>query len=223
MVLVIFDVDGTLVDSQDLIVTAQRQTFAAHGLEPPSRERSLSVVGLSLREAFTALVGPKGPVDSLAEGYRQAFQRLRADPAQREPLFPGALECLADLSARAGVVLGLATGKSRRGVAHLIERHRWHALFATVQTAEDAPSKPDPAMLRQAMAETGASPRATIMVGDTSFDMVMARAAGATPIGVSWGYHPVAALREAGAVAIVDRFEHVPAALADRGLLEPLA
>lgn len=205
MQLVVLDVDGTLVDSQTLIVTAQREAFAACGLPAPTRERSLSIVGLSLREAFTALVGPEGPVDDLVEAYRQAFGRLRADPANQEPLFPGIAELIADLARRADIRLGIATGKSRYGVSHLVERFGWDDLFATIQTADDAPSKPDPGMLLQAMAETGIPASATTMLGDTSFDMAMARAAGVRPIGVSWGYHPVAALREAGAGIVLDR------------------
>jgi phosphoglycolate phosphatase len=203
--LIVFDVDGTLVDSQDLIVAAQRETFRAHGLEPPSRERSLSIVGLSLVQAFRVLA-PDGPAESLAEGYKAAFQHLRQNPAYREPLFPGAAELLAELSARDDVVLGIATGKSRRGVARLLERHGWQKIFATIQTADDVPSKPHPAMLEQALAETGADPRASAMVGDSTFDMAMAGAAGIGAIGVSWGYHRPEALREAGAEAVVDSY-----------------
>ncbi len=210
----IFDVDGTLVDSQDLIVAAQREAFAACGLAAPTRDRSLSIVGLSLHEAFTALVGPKGPIEDLAEAYRQAFAVLRANPALEEPLFPGAAEALSRLAARDDVVLGIATGKSRRGVSHLLERHGWGHLFATIKTADDAPSKPDPAMLLQALEETGIPADRAVMVGDTSFDMAMARAAGLRGLGVAWGYHPVAALREAGAATILDRFEALDAALA---------
>src|SRR5215204_3202861 len=159
--LIVFDVDGTLVDSQDLIIAAQAATFRAHGLEPPSRERSLSIVGLSLLQAFRVLA-PDGPAESLAEGYKTAFQRLRADPAYREPLFKGAAELLAELAARDDVELGIATGKSRRGVAHLLDRHGWAGIFATIQTADDHPSKPHPAMLQKALAETGAEPRESV-------------------------------------------------------------
>lgn len=217
--LIVFDVDGTLVDSQHLIVAAQREAFAAHGLEPPSRVRSLSVVGLSLPEAFTALVGAHGPIEGLADAYKSAFQRLRADPSCHEPVFPGAAELVDDLARQDGVALGIATGKSRRGVAHLVARHDWQRFFATIQTADDAPSKPDPAMLRQAMAEAGAAPGDTVMIGDATFDMLMARAAGVRPIGVSWGYHPVAALEEAGAAAIVSSYEQLRALLNRLGIL----
>ncbi len=206
MKLVLFDVDGTLVDSQNIIVAAQRMAFAAYGLEPPSREMSLSIVGLSLIEAFTVLVGPKAPVEGLAAAYKDAFATLRQDPAHAEPLFPGAGDCLDRLSRREDVLLGIATGKSRRGVSHLLERHGWNAIFATIQTADDAPSKPHPAMILQAMEELGVAPHETVMVGDSSYDMAMARAAGVLPVGVSWGFQPVAALKEAGAGHIVHSY-----------------
>jgi phosphoglycolate phosphatase len=202
--LLVLDVDGTIVDSQALIVEAQGRSFAACGLAAPTRERSLSIVGLSLMEAFTVLVGPEGPVERLAEEYKLAFQALRLDPAWEEPLFPGMAELIGECRSRDDVILGIATGKSRRGVSYLVARYGWDGAFATIQTADDAPSKPDPTMLRNAMAETGISPERTVMLGDTTFDMGMARAAGATPIGVTWGYHPVAALREAGAAALID-------------------
>jgi phosphoglycolate phosphatase len=211
--LVVLDVDGTLVDSQALIVAAQRRAFEACGLPAPTRERSLSIVGLSLTEAFTALVGPRGPVPDLAAAYKEAFAALRADPSIPEPLFPGAADLVRRLHAHPDIALGIATGKSRRGVAHLIAREGWDAVFRTVQTADDAPSKPHPAMLVQAMAETGIGPAATSMVGDTSFDMDMARAAHVRAIGVSWGYHPVAALKEAGAETVIDRLESLDALL----------
>ena len=217
MFLVVFDVDGTLVDSQDLVVAAQRETFLAHGLEPPGRERALSIVGLSLPQAFRVLAD-EAIADSLAEGYRRAFGRLRADPGWREPLFPGAAELLAELARRPDVALGIATGKSRRGVAHLLEREGWQGVFATIKTADDAPSKPHPAMLEQALAKTGVAPGCAAMVGDSTFDMVMARAAGLRPIAVSWGYHRPDALREAGAETIVESYADLRAYLFDRVL-----
>ena len=213
MKLVLFDVDGTLIDSQNIIVAAQRMAFAACGLETPSRERSLSIVGLSLVEAFTVLVGPEGPIEGLVEVYKDAFLTLRQDPANAEPLFPGVEHCLEWLDDREDVLLGIATGKSRRGVAHLLDRHGWHDVFSVIQTADDAPSKPHPGMILQAMRETGVGPDDMVMVGDSSFDMAMARAAGALPVGVSWGFQPVAALTEAGAGPIVHSYAELEAAL----------
>lgn len=207
--LVLFDVDGTLVDSQNLIVAAQVRAFAAVGLPAPSRAESLSIVGLSLREAFSALAGPDGPVAALAEAYKDAFNALRADPANREPFFPGALETVAALSRRDDVLLGVATGKSRRGVAHLIERAGWHGLLATIQTADDNPSKPAPDMVLRALAETGVGADNAVLVGDTTFDMIMARDAGVAALGVGWGYHPPDALRGAGARVVAATFADV--------------
>jgi phosphoglycolate phosphatase len=203
MKLIVFDVDGTLVDSQHLIVAAQGLAFAENGLPAPGRREALSVVGLSLPQAFRRLVGEDGPVAELAESYKQAYNRLRLDPAYEEPLFPGMAELLAKLHARDDVLLGLATGKSRRGVDRLIAHYDWAAWFTTTQSADDAPSKPDPTMLRQAMTEAGCAPDATVMVGDTTFDIAMGVAAGAASVGVAWGYHPPEALYGAGAVTVV--------------------
>ena len=207
MHLVVFDVDGTLVDSQHHIVAAQTRAFAAHGLTPPSRATALSVVGLSLEEAFVALAGSQAPIAGLAEAYKGRLGRHPPPAALRGPHLSGrAPEALADLAARPGVVLGIATGKSRRGVAALLESQGWGKYFATLQTADDHPSKPHPAMLQAAMEETGIAAPATAMVGDTSFDMAMAVAAGARPLGVAWGYHEPAALRAAGAASVAESF-----------------
>jgi phosphoglycolate phosphatase len=209
--LVILDVDGTLVDSQAIIVEAQARTFRAHGLAPPTRERSLSIVGLSLPEAFRVLLGEAedGLAEAMAQTYRGVFFDLRAGAGYEEPLYPGVAKTLEALSRREDVRLGIATGKSRRGVDHLVAREGWEGLFATIQTADDAPSKPDPGMIRQALAETGVAARDAAMVGDSTFDMDMARAAGIAAIGVAYGFHGVGALRDRGAQAIVDRFADV--------------
>lgn len=208
MRLVLFDVDGTLVDSQALIVAAMTEAFAAHDRPVPPRERILEVVGLSLPQAFAALAGEDAafPLASFADAYRHAFFRLGADPVWQAPLFPGARAVLDELARRADVVLGLATGKSRRGVDHLLDLHGLGGVFATVQTADRHPSKPAPDMVLAALAETGAAAADTVVLGDTTFDIVMARAAGAVPIGAGWGYHPAAALSAAGAHAVIEGF-----------------
>lgn len=211
--LVLLDVDGTLVDSQAILVEAQVRTFRAHGLTPPTRERALSIVGLSLLEAFEVLVGEEGGGDGLAAAmartYREVFAALRASGTFEEPLYPGVRETLAALSRRDEMRIGIATGKSRRGVAHLVAREGWEGLFATIQTADDAPSKPDPGMILQALAETGVASEDAAMVGDSTFDMEMSRAAGIRAIGVSYGFHGVGALRDRGAQTIVDRFSEI--------------
>jgi phosphoglycolate phosphatase len=205
--LVIFDCDGTLVDSQHMICAAMSRAYAAHKLPVPERETLLSIVGLSLPEAFTHL--GKGaaqfPVASLTEHYKLAFHALRESGEQIEPLYPGAREAVDALGERADVVLGLATGKSQRGVRLVLGHHGLLDRFITIQTADDAPSKPDPGMVVAAMREAGAAPENTVVVGDTVFDIAMAHAAGASAIGVSWGYHTRDSLMASGA-PVIDAF-----------------
>lgn len=206
--LVIFDLDGTLVDSQHEIVEAQARAFAAHGLPAPTRAKALSVVGLSLTEAFRVLAGADGPLESLAEAYKAAWTDLRQRPGYSDNLYPGAEAAIAALRG-AGVTLGIATGKSRRGVDRILAARGWSDLFATVQTADTHPSKPDPSMILTALAETGAEPSDSLMIGDTTYDIEMAVAAGITPIGVAWGYHPTEMLVEAGAARVVTTFDEL--------------
>jgi phosphoglycolate phosphatase len=204
---VIFDCDGTLVDSQNMICTAVQHSYDAHGLPCPSRETVLSVVGLSLAEAFTKLAeGAPHPVDLLAGSYKDAYRALRLSGATLEPLFPGARDVLDELRKRNDVTIGMATGKSQRGVRAVMGLHGLYDCFATIKTSDDAPSKPHPAMVLDAMAEVGAQPADTVMIGDTAYDIGMARAAGVAAIGVSWGYHSAAMLHEAGADHVIDDF-----------------
>ena len=215
MKLVIFDCDGTLVDSQHMIVAAMTKAYGAHGIPLPEREVLLSVIGLSLIEAFTKLGEGRDqfPAESLANHYRDAFHAMRGPGAPVEPLYPGAAEAIAALAQRGDVVLGIATGKSQRGVRLVLGHHRLLDHFITIKTADDAPSKPDPGMVLAAMRDTGVDAKNTIVVGDTVYDIAMARAAGASGVGVTWGYHPRAALEGAGAVAVIDRFANLVPAL----------
>jgi phosphoglycolate phosphatase len=204
--LAIFDCDGTLVDSQANICAAMEQCFAVAGLAAPARERTRRVVGLSLVEAMRALL-PEGEEDfhlGLADGYKKAFQRLRASGEVEEPLYEGIAELIDALEAE-GWLLGVATGKSDRGLALCLERHGLAGRFVTLQTADRHPSKPSPSMIEAALAEAGAAAEASMMIGDTSYDMMMAKAAGVTAIGVAWGYHGAEELIAAGADHIAAR------------------
>jgi phosphoglycolate phosphatase len=204
--LAIFDCDGTLVDSGATIYAALSATLEQNGLELPPPSVSRRVIGLSLIEAFAALL-PELPPErhlELAEDYKRAFWRLRAAGKVEEPLFDGVLELLDQLEAD-GWLLAVATGKSDRGLTHCLEQHGLHARFVSLQTADRHPSKPHPSMVDQAIADAGAAPETSIVVGDTSFDMAMARAAGATAIGAGWGYHDRQELIDAGAVGVAER------------------
>ena len=215
MRLIVFDCDGTLVDSQATIVTCARAAFAAEGLEPPEPQAVRRIVGLSLVEAMLELMPVADPVLAarLAEGYKEAFFAHRGTPDFHEPLFPGTRELLEELSAR-DYLLGVATGKAMRGLRFVLEHHGLAHHFVTLQTADLHPSKPDPAMVLAAMAETGAAPAETMVIGDTTFDVLMARSAGATAVGVGWGNHAPEELLLAGAMLVLDRFadlhRHLP-------------
>jgi phosphoglycolate phosphatase len=209
--LAIFDVDGTLVDSGAMIAASLSAAFRAEGLSVPDRGRMMSIVGLSLIDAMKALAPEQAHTmhERLASAYKQAFWEFRASGDHPEELFDGALALLTALRARDDVVLGIATGKSRRGVAHLLEAHGLVGWFATVQTSDDHPSKPHPSMIVTALADTGLDPCGAIMIGDTSFDIAMARAAGVGAAGVAWGNHAVPELTKAGAHTISNDFKEL--------------
>ncbi|WP_227271754.1 HAD-IA family hydrolase [Roseobacter weihaiensis] len=210
--LVIFDVDGTLVDSQRDIVAAMTRAFEGDGLQAPAASDILGIVGLSLPVAMERLL-PDAPATlrtRLVEGYKSAYIGMRAEvgAAQSSPLYPGARDILEELHAVPDLLLGVATGKSKRGLDKLMEAHRLDHFFFTQQVADFHPSKPHPSMLLQAMAEAGVDAGDTVMIGDTSFDMEMAEAAGVHAVGVDWGYHPVSALGQAAHV--LDDFAGLP-------------
>ncbi len=219
MHLVLFDVDGTLVDSQHMIVAAMNRAFDSVGRARPGREAALSVVGLSLDEAMTELLGDEAEptaVRDLGEAYKASYFDLRRSGEAQEPLYPGARAALDALAARDDVLLGLATGKSHRGIRAVLDLHDLHGRFVTVQCADDHPSKPHPAMIHAALSETGVDPARAVMLGDTIFDVTMGKAAGIVAIGVAWGYHPVEALREAGAARVLDDYAELVPDLAAR-------
>ncbi len=214
MKLVIFDIDGTLVDSQHLICGAVHQVYDRHGLPKPARERVLALVGLSLPDTFTRLAdGAAHPVEAMVESYREAFSTLRAQPNSMEPLYPGAEEAIVRLAKRDDILLGIATGKSMRGIEVVLGHYKLLSHFTTIQCADTAPSKPDPGMVLNALRDTGLSADDAVLIGDSIYDMQMAKSAGVRAIGVSWGYHPPADLIAAGADVIVEDFAALDDAL----------
>lgn len=212
--LAIFDCDGTLVDSQHNICLAMADAFAMNGLAAPDPHRTRRVVGLSLIEAMQAMLPDADAAlhAALAEDYRTAFQRLVGKGLTLEPLFEGIADLLVQLRDD-GWLLGVATGKSDRGLMRCLQSHKITDHFVTLQTADRHPSKPHPAMVLAAIAEAGATPETAVVIGDTSFDMGMARAAGAGAIGVNWGYHDRDELIAAGAhhiaITTTDILDHL--------------
>jgi len=216
--LVVFDMDGTLIDSQAFILEAMRRGCAAAGMAAPSDAETLSIVGLSLNEAVRALRPglAEAEVPRVAQLYKQSFLQLREEKGGEAaaPMYPGARAALDRLAAADEVLMGVATGKARRGLDHAFRAHDLGRYFLTSQTSDEHPSKPHPSMLEAAMAETGVGPRAGVMIGDTEFDVAMAKAAGMAAIGVTWGYHPVERLWAAGADLVIETFDALDDALA---------
>ena len=220
--LAIFDLDGTIIDSRDNIMRAVADTAKLCGLTVPTREMMPRVIGLELDEALLTLFPEVAPADILPvrTAFGECFVRYRTESDYREPLFEGALDVFETLSA-AGFVLAIATGKARRGVDYFLDRHGLIERFVSIQTPDSAPGKPHPGMVLQAMAETGASPEATVMIGDTTYDILMARAAKAGAIGVSWGNHAGHELTTAGAHTLIDRMTDLHQAV-DRLIVQRL-
>lgn len=210
MKLAIFDCDGTLVDSQADICAAMDAAFTAAGLIPPERHATRRVVGLSLHEAMRQL-HPEGAHDdhaSLTQLYKDAFRARREAGHVGEPLYDGIADLIEGLAAE-GWQLAVATGKSDRGLAHCLAAHGLTRHFVSLQTADRHPSKPDPSMIEQCIADAGADRHRTAMIGDTVYDIAMAKNAGVRGIGVDWGYHDPHELIDAGAEAVATSMRHL--------------
>lgn len=217
--LVVFDVDGTLIDSQEFILMAMARAFDAAGHPAPAKVDVLSIVGLSLDRAVSVLL-PDLDHEENARAvhlYKQSFLDMRAEMGgeTNTPMYAGAYDALERLHAQDTTLLGVATGKARRGLDHAYEAHNIGKFFVTSQTADGHPSKPHPSMLHTALSETGVSAHRAVMIGDTEYDIEMGRAAGFATIGVSWGYHSVERITNAGADIIIDSFAALDDVLSD--------
>ena len=198
--LAVFDCDGTLVDGQGSICSAMEAAFAHAGLPAPDRHAVRRIVGLSLPHAVSRLIPQADArmVADVVDAYKAAYRAARASGDLAEPLFEG-IAALLDNLRSAGWLLGVATGKSSRGLTHCLATHGLGDHFITLQTADHHPSKPHPEMLNAALAEALAQPEHAVMIGDTAYDMQMACYASVRAIGVDWGYHEADELRAAGA------------------------
>jgi phosphoglycolate phosphatase len=205
MRLAVFDCDGTLVDGQADVCWAMDRAFARAGLAAPDPQAVRRIVGLSLPAAVRALAPSLSDNQAAAvtEFYRSSFRARREEGLLDEPLYDGIAELLAALHG-AGWQLAVATGKSDRGLTACLATHGITDLFVSLQTADRHPSKPHPAMLEAALFEAGAERHQAVMIGDTSFDMMMARSAGVRALGVGWGYHGAHELMASGAVSVAE-------------------
>ena len=229
MYCILFDCDGTIVDSEALIVQAMQIAFQEASLEAPAAHAIQQIIGLSLPIAIEALgfeterrVFNPALIDKISDGYKRSYQHLRDELGHPEPLFDGTVELLERLSKVDDIFLGIATGKSMKGVQGLLERYELASYFHTIQTTCNAPSKPHPGMIHQALQETGVDLHRTVMIGDTTFDMEMARNAGVPAIGVTWGHHEVDELLPFEPKVIVDEFADLAGAIKDTLSIEEL-
>lgn len=201
--LAVFDCDGTLVDGQAHHCTAMESAFAEAGLPAPDLHMVRRLIGISLPQTVIRLAPQADEVNirNVLAAYKDAKRKAWQERTMHEPLFDGIGDLLNDLH-RSGWLLGVATGKSDFGLKHCLAAHGLTDLFTTLQTADRHPSKPHPSMLEEAMADALAAPEAAVMIGDTSFDIEMACAAGVRALGVAWGYHEAQELLDAGAEAV---------------------
>ena len=215
MPLAIFDIDGTLVDSRYMIQEAMVRAFKAQGLPAPSYDTTRSIVGLSLKTAIDR-IAPRDldseALDALVEGYKNAFIAMRQAGEEHEPLYDDAAKLLETLN-KDGWTLGVATGKSRRGLDAVINREGWSDVFACSFCADDGPGKPHPHMVLENLRAANVPASHAVIIGDTHFDMAMGKSAGVHAIGVDWGFHTASEIQTGGADVMISTMAELYAAL----------
>lgn len=211
MKLALFDCDGTIVDSAAVIHACMQATFDDFGRSRPELDHTKSIIGLTLDIAIAQLLDQTvdAEIAAMTARYKEHFMLYRQNGGALEPAYEGMLPLILELAGRDDVILGVVTGKSRRGLDEILAHHGITRAFFTTRTADDCPSKPHPAMVLECCAEAGIEPERTAVIGDAIYDMQMAVSAGAKAIGVSWGYGPAAALKAAGAHHVVSRADEI--------------
>ncbi|NMZ98605.1 HAD-IA family hydrolase [Pseudomonas lundensis] len=213
--LLIFDWDGTLADSIGRIVTSMQEAAQRAGRAERDDEAIKGIIGLGLPEAILTLYPDMAAEQVIAfrQHYANTYIALDAEPS---PLFVGVVESLEAFRAQ-GYRLAVATGKARRGLDRVLKAHGWERFFDVTRAADETASKPDPLMLNQILAHCDMRPEQALMVGDASFDLLMARNAGIDSVAVSYGAQSIERLRDFDPVLEVDHFPEL------RGWLEARA
>ena len=204
--LIVFDWDGTLMDSAGAIVGSLLAACRELGIAEPTEQRARHIIGLGLRDALASAL-PDLPEDlyrPLAESYRKHFMAGDSELL----MFAGASELVADLS-RSGHLLAVATGKTRAGLIRALATSGLQSLFHATRCADECHSKPHPQMLDELMEELGVTAERTLMIGDTTHDLLMASNAGVAALAVSYGAHPRAELLAASPLACADSVAEV--------------
>ena len=200
--LVIFDWDGTVMDSVTKIVNCIRSSAESLNLVPPSDEAIKNIIGMSLEKAIDVLFPDNvAQHQALISGYKYQYS-VDTTPT---PVFANVVSVLSALKEQ-GIVLAVATGKGRGGLERLLEQSQLRHFFSATRTSDDAQSKPSPDMLYQLLEELGISAQDAVMIGDTQIDMTMAKAAGMDRIGVTMGVHNAQQLNELSPIATVDNY-----------------
>ncbi|MFJ4197395.1 HAD-IA family hydrolase [Pseudomonas sp. NPDC089534] len=207
--LLIFDWDGTLADSIGRIVEAMHVASERSGFELRDDSAVKGIIGLGLPEAIRTLYPEIGDDELIAFRGHYADHYIAAE-AVPSPLFEGVAESLESFRAD-GYRLAVATGKARRGLDRVLRAHGWEDYFDITRAADETASKPHPLMLEQILAHCGVSPEQALMVGDSSFDLEMARNAGMGSVAVSYGAQPIEALRVFEPRLTIDRFSQLHA------------
>ena len=215
MRLIVFDCDGTLVDSQQTIITATETALGEFDFQAPPRRDILYAVGLPVDVALRrhAPDASDDQILNMLDIYRETYQHLVQQEDRGQVMFEGMREQIVELGQMDDTLLGIITMKSRRGLNRVVDAYDIRQYFQVLKSADDGPGKPAPDLMLDAMAETGVTAEQALMVGDTSFDIMMAKAAGARAVGVAWGYQTVDELEDSGADAIADTHEDLRAIL----------
>lgn len=219
--LLVFDWDGTLMDSEASIVLCMQAAIADLGCAPRDAASVKNIIGLGLREAIDALYPGSDDafLQAMVERYRYHFL---GGSEHHSKLFPGAAETIRELS-EAGYLLAVATGKGRRGLDMVLEKTALGHYFHATRCADESFSKPHPQMLEEVMAELGVEPGRTLMIGDTEYDMQMASNARTHALAVSYGVHERERLLRHGPLHCLDTINELGDWLAGYQLLSTSA